>query len=159
MEKAIAVRLKNFRNFSNFLEFFEIFSKFFYVSEWSVIYVGIFISFLLAGSICGVIFLSCKKNKNSGTHTSRRSRKRYTRLEQSEENFELRSKYFQSCFWLKFYITFDFLDAHTSSLMISDSDTENDEEILFDDDLNRKRNGGNSLNKRNGILINHDTTA
>ena len=66
------------------------------ISEWSVIYVGIFISFLLAGTICGIVFLSCKKNKhekNGANGRSARSRKRYTRLEQNENNFELRSKY------------------------------------------------------------------
>ena len=69
----------------------------FSISEWSVIYVGIFISFLLAGSICAVVFLSCKKGQKSQTGTNgrtARSRKRYTRLEQNENNFELRSKYF-----------------------------------------------------------------
>ena len=49
---------------------------------------------------------------------------------------------------------FYFSDAHTSSLMMSDSDSE-DEEIIFDDDLNRKpmmHNGvGANVNKRNGI--------
>ena len=44
-----------------------------------------------------------------------------------------------------------FLDAHTSSLMMSDSDSE-DEEIIFDDDLNRKPIlNGTNVNKRNGI--------
>ena len=43
------------------------------------------------------------------------------------------------------------LDAHTSSLMMSDSDSE-DEEIIFDDDLNRKPiMNGTNVNKRNGI--------
>jgi len=114
--------------------------------EWSVIYVGIFISFLLAGTICGIVFLSCKKNKKGQTGAngrSARSRKRYTRLEQNENNFELRN-------------------AHTSSLMISDSDSDNEEEIIFDDDLNRQKihqsgmNGGSLLSKRNGIITNHN---
>ena len=45
---------------------------------------------------------------------------------------------------------FEFSDAHTSSLMMSDSDSE-DEEIIFDDDLNRKPIMNGNLNKRNGI--------
>ena len=53
-----------------------------------------------------------------------------------------------------FLIFYHFPDAHTSSLMMSDSDSE-DEEIIFDDDLNRKpmmHNGvGANVNKRNGI--------
>lgn len=48
-------------------------------------------------------------------------------------------------------VIFIFLDAHTSSLMMSDSDSE-DEEIIFDDDLNRKPiMNGTNVNKRNGI--------
>ena len=44
--------------------------------------------------------------------------------------------------------------------MISDSDSDGEEEIIFDDDLNRQKvhkagmNGG--LNKRNGIIPNHN---
>ena len=55
-----------------------------------------------------------------------------------------------------------FSDAHTSSLMISDSDSDNEEEIIFDDDLNRQKvhqsgmNGGSLLSKRNGIITNHN---
>ena len=41
-----------------------------------------------------------------------------------------------------------FLDAHTSSLMMSDSDSEDDEEILFDDDLNRQQLSNGNLTKR-----------
>ena len=57
-----------------------------------------------------------------------------------------------------------FSDAHTSSLMISDSDSDGgDEEIIFDDDLNRQtkihqtsgmNNGGSR--QRNGIIANHN---
>ena len=59
---------------------------------------------------------------------------------------------------------FVFSDAHTSSLMISDSDSDGgDEEIIFDDDLNRQtkihqssgmNNGGSR--QRNGIIANHN---
>lgn len=126
-------------------------------SEWSVIYVGIFISFLLAGSICGVIFLACKKGHRSSAGRSNRSRKRYTKLEQNEDNFELRSKISFKNNQEDSSFLFFFTDPHTSSLMISDSDTDNDEEIIFDSDLNRTplTNGGNgiggaTLSKRNG---------
>merc|ERR1712172_398602 len=87
--------------------------------------------------LCSGIFELQKRPKKA------RSRKRYTRLEQNENNFELRN-------------------AHTSSLMISDSDSDNEEEIIFDDDLNRQKihqsgmNGGSLLSKRNGIITNHN---
>ena len=44
-----------------------------------------------------------------------------------------------------------FSDAHTSSLMISDSDSEDDEEIVFTDDLQIPKTGNGNLSKRNGI--------
>ena len=46
------------------------------------------------------------------------------------------------------------LDAHTSSLMMSDSDSEDDEEIIFTDDLptdSRTLVSNGNLSKRNGI--------
>ena len=66
--------------------------------------------------------------------------------------------------FLKYFISYVLYisDAHTSSLMISDSDSDNEEEIIFDDDLNRQHhstgmnNGGSSLSKRNGIITNHN---
>ena len=74
-----------------------IFSFWNFFSEWSVIYVGIFISLLLAGSICGIFFLNFKKQKprnNKSNSRSSRKSSRYTRLEQNDQNFELRSKFF-----------------------------------------------------------------
>ena len=68
-------------------------------SEWSVIYVGIFISLLLAGSICGIIFISFRKRKPRVKSNSRSRKSRYTRLEQNDQNFELRSKF-------AFYVSF-----------------------------------------------------
>ena len=67
-------------------------------------------------------------------------------------------------FFLKYFISYVLYisDAHTSSLMISDSDSDNEEEIIFDDDLNQQHhstgmnNGGSSLSKRNGIITNHN---
>lgn len=92
--------------------------------EWSVIYVGIFLSVFVATVICGVVFFTCKKKRKG------RSRRRYTRLEQQDHNIELRN-------------------AHTSSLMMSESDTE-DDEIIFDDDLNLRSSPRNGVSKRNG---------
>ena len=63
---------------------------------------------------------------------------------------------------MKKYISNEFSDAHISSLMVSDSDSDNEEEIIFDDDLNRQKvhqsgmNGGSLLSKRNGIITNHN---
>ena len=83
----------NCGNFHNFFYDFHSFKIVFLISEWSVIYVGIFISLLLAGSVCGVIFISCKHKRGQiGKGKSSRSRKRYTRLEQNDDTFELRSK-------------------------------------------------------------------
>ena len=54
-------------------------------SDWSVIYVGIFFSIVVAAIICTAAFVICKKKKKSI-----RPRKRYTRLEQNEQNIEMR---------------------------------------------------------------------
>jgi len=99
--------------------------------------VGIFVSLLLAGSICGILFLSFKGKKPRSKNSSRsRNKSRYTRLEQNDQTFELRN-------------------AHTSSLMMSDSDSEDDEEIIIDtDDLptdSRTLVSNGNLSKRNGI--------
>ena len=76
-----------------------------YISEWSVIYVGIFISLLLAGSICGIFFLNFKKqkprNNKSNSRSSSRKNSGYTRLEQNDQNFELRSKLSRYTFFVK----------------------------------------------------------
>lgn len=52
--------------------------------DWSVIYVGIFLSVVVAGIICSATFVLCRKEKRP------RPRKRYNRLEQNDkEKFEM----------------------------------------------------------------------
>jgi len=57
--------------------------------DWSVIYVGIFLSVIVAGIICTATFILCKKEKKL------KPRKRYARLEQTEkEKFEMSRREF-----------------------------------------------------------------
>uniref|UniRef100_A0A0K2TVX1 Dyslexiaassociated protein KIAA0319like proteinlike [Bombus impatiens] n=1 Tax=Lepeophtheirus salmonis TaxID=72036 RepID=A0A0K2TVX1_LEPSM len=94
--------------------------------EWSIIYVGIFLSILTTIITCGLVFIMCKNKKIPGKLTMKR---RYTKLGQHDQDMELRSPY-------------------TSSLM--ESETDSDEEILFENAANGSVLGnGGTLTNRN----------